>query len=144
MEHDYTYKDFDALCACQTLRKSARALTRRYNAALKAVELNIGQFTTLASLLRSDPVQISVLAEQLGMDRTTLTRDLKPLERRGLVVSRGDDEDARQRRLIISDTGRELMKHAIPLWENAQQETKKEMSDNVWTNLRNDLQNLTV
>lgn len=36
------------------------------------------------------------------------------------------------------------MKHAIPLWENAQQETKKEMSDNVWTNLRNDLQNLTV
>ncbi|MEO1065817.1 MAG: MarR family winged helix-turn-helix transcriptional regulator [Pseudomonadota bacterium] len=143
MKRDYTYSDFNTLCACQALRKSARTVTRRYNAALKPVGLNIGQFTTLASLLRPDSVPISVLAEQLGMDRTTLTRDLKPLERRGLVVSLSDAEDARQRNITISDRGRELMKRAAPLWEIAQEKTKKNISDEQWTDFRAELTKLT-
>ena len=142
MDLDYTYSDFSALCACQALRRSARAITRRYNAALKSVDLNIGQFTTLASLLQPDPVPISVLAEQLGMDRTTLTRDLKPLDRRGLVISKGTAKDARQRHVTISDTGKALMKRAVPLWEKAQQQTKKDMPDQQWAAFRAELKTL--
>ncbi|MEM9795358.1 MAG: MarR family winged helix-turn-helix transcriptional regulator [Pseudomonadota bacterium] len=138
----YTHTDFSALCACQTLRRSARAMTRRYNAALTSVDLKIGQFTTLAALLQPDPVPITVLAEQLGMDRTTLTRDLKPLERRGLVVSDSGSKDARQRRVTISDAGRALMSRAVPLWEDAQAETKKSMTDDQWADFRQGLQTL--
>ena len=140
---EYTFTDFNTLCACQALRQAARKVTRRYDAVLRPLKLNAGQFTTLAALLRPDAVSISTLADQLGMDRTTLTRDLKPLERRGLVVSRAGDEDARVRQISLSRMGRDLLDEAIPLWEAAQERTKKEMSDPDWAALRSDLRRLT-
>ncbi|WP_415919008.1 MarR family winged helix-turn-helix transcriptional regulator [Tateyamaria sp. SN6-1] len=139
----YTFSDFSTLCACQALRQAARKVSRRYDAALRPVHLSAGQFTTLAALLRPDPVSISILAEQLGMDRTTLTRDLKPLERRELVTSQSGTEDARVRQVALTNAGRDLLMEAIPLWEVAQRQTKKEMSDVDWRELRNDLILLT-
>ncbi|MEL6502813.1 MAG: MarR family transcriptional regulator [Pseudomonadota bacterium] len=143
MKTIHTHPDFSSLCACQALRRTARAVSRRYNQALKPADLNIGQFTTLAALLQSGPLSISALAEQLGMDRTTLTRDLKPLERRRLIRSEVDDDDARQRFITISDDGRSLMEQAVPLWEAAQEMTKKGMSANEWADFRSELKTLS-
>lgn len=77
------------------------------------------------------------------MDRTTLTRDLKPLERRRLIRSEVDDDDARQRFITISDDGRSLMEQAVPLWEAAQEMTKKGMSANEWADFRSELKTLS-
>ncbi len=139
MTKQYTSSDFNMLCACHALRQSARKVSRRYDAALRPLALNIGQFTTLAALLRPEPVSITVLAEQLGMDRTTLTRDLKPLERRGLIVVQTGSKDARLRHVMLSDAGERLLMSAIPLWEAAQERTKKDMTEHQWTCFRNDL-----
>lgn len=97
MIDSYTFSDFNTLCACQALRQATRKVSRRYDAALRPVKLNAGQFTMLAALLRPDPVTITTLADQLGIDRTTLSRDLKPLERRGSCrLAQRHDEYARQ------------------------------------------------
>ncbi len=72
--------EFSAVCVCLALNKAARATSRRYDAALKPVGITSGQFTILSALLQDRPPALGALAEALGMDRTTLSRNLKPLE----------------------------------------------------------------
>ena len=103
-------------CLCLHVQRAARALARRFDHALKPVDLNNGQFSILMALNRPDPPRISDLAPFLAMDRTTLTAALKVLERRGLAESLADESDRRNRRLRLSDGGRALLKRAVPLW----------------------------
>ncbi|MGR3481795.1 MarR family winged helix-turn-helix transcriptional regulator [Salipiger marinus] len=103
-------------CLCFRAQRAARALGRRFDAALKPVGLTNGQFSLLMSLNRPDPPRISDLAPFLAMDRTTLTAALKVLERRGLVLQGTDSGDRRSRRLRLSDDGRALLKQAVPIW----------------------------
>ena len=84
-------------CLCFRAQRAARALGRRFDAALKPVGLTNGQFSLLMSLNRPDPPRISDLAPFLAMDRTTLTAALKVLERRGLVLQGTDSGDRRSR-----------------------------------------------
>lgn len=103
-------------CLCLHAQRAARALARRFDDALKPFELTNGQFSLLMSLNRLDGPRISDLAPLLGMDRTTLTAALKPLERRGLVLSGADAKDGRVRKLRLSDEGRAALKAALPVW----------------------------
>ena len=134
--------EFERACVCHALRRAARTVTRRYEDALRSLNLRSGQFTILASLQQPDPVPLSMLAGQLGMDRTTLTRDLAPLERRGLIVSVASDADARVRALRLTGNGQALLAEAIPLWRHAQAESERRMDGRDWNTIRRDLDRL--
>lgn len=104
-------------CLCLHVQRAARALARRFDDALRPVGLTSGQFSLLTSLNRPEPPTISSVADLLAMDRTTLTANLKPLERRGLLTATIDAEDRRSRRLSITDAGRALLAKAYPIWK---------------------------
>lgn len=137
-----TAREIERACVCQALRRVARQVSRRYEAALRPVGLKAGQFSILAALLRDEAVPLGRLAEALGMDRTTLTRDLRPLERRGLVASAAGEGDRRVRALALTGEGRALMGRAVPLWERAQEGTRERLGSQGWGELRERLDGL--
>lgn len=103
-------------CLCLHVQRAARALARRFDAALRPFGLTNGQFSLMMSLNRPEPPRIGDVAPFLAMDRTTLTAALKPLERRGLVSVVADPADRRSRRLALTDAGRDLLAAAVPVW----------------------------
>lgn len=103
-------------CLCLAAQRAARALARRFDAALAPVGLTSGQFSLLMSLNRPEPPTIGSVAELLAMDRTTLTANLKPLQRRGLIHVAVDPQDRRGRRLSLTNQGREVLAAAAPIW----------------------------
>ena len=108
-----------AACACANLRRATRVVTQVYDAALSPVGIRATQFTVLATLAITGEVALTRLAEELVMDRTTLTRNLKPLIARGLVrVEKARDQ--RVRHIRLSDDGRQLFDLARPRWEKIQ------------------------
>ena len=105
-------------CLCLHLQQAARAVARRFDAALRPLDLTNGQFSLLMSLNRPEAARIGDVSALLVMDRTTLTANLKPLERRGLVTVSVDDADKRSRRLKLTPAGWALLIAAVPVWEN--------------------------
>lgn len=103
-------------CLCLHVQRAARALARRFDHALKTFGLTNGQFSLMVALNRPEPPRIADLAPFLAMDRTTLTAALKPLVRRGLVAMARDEGDARSKRLSLTETGRDLLVQAMPVW----------------------------
>jgi DNA-binding MarR family transcriptional regulator len=112
-------------CLCLHLRRAARAVARRFDAAFRPLGLTNGQFSLMMSLNRPQPPSIGQLSERLAMDRTTLTANLKPLERRGLVRVSVDDADKRGRRLALTPAGRALLAAAMPIWEETHAEIER-------------------
>lgn len=110
-------------CLCFHLQRAARAVARRYDAALRPAQITNGQFSLLMALNRGDPPTITEVAVLLAVDRTTLTANIKPLQRRGLLDIAIDDTDRRTRRLRLTPTGRTALATAMPLWNRAQAET---------------------
>jgi len=104
-------------CLCLHLQRAARAVARRFDAALRPLNLTNGQFSLLMSLNRAGPASIGSVSALLAMDRTTLTANLKPLERRGLIKVSIDDGDKRTRRLKLTPAGRALLVAAVPIWK---------------------------
>ena len=104
-------------CLCLHLQRAARVVARRFDEALRPLGLTSGQFSLLMSLNDPKPPTIGSVANLLAMDRTTLTANLKPLERRGLVAISVDATDRRSRRVTSTRTGRALLAKAVPVWE---------------------------
>jgi DNA-binding MarR family transcriptional regulator len=105
-------------CLCLHVQRAARALARLFDEALRPVDLTNQQFSLLMSLNRPEPPPIGPVASLLGMDRTTLTAALKPLERRGLVVVAAGEKDRRSRLLAITPEGIALLARAMPIWRS--------------------------
>lgn len=103
-------------CIGLRVQTAARILGRRYDEALRPVGLTGWQYSLLMMLNRPSPLTIGGLAEALAMDRTTITANLKPLERRGLVEGLADPQDARIRRIRLSSEGESLLAEALPRW----------------------------
>jgi len=103
-------------CLCLHAQRAARALARRFDFALKPVGITSGQFSLLMSLNRPKPPHLGSVAALLAMDRTTLTANLKPLERRRLIVTMPDEADKRMRLLSLTDAGRAVLVEAMPIW----------------------------
>lgn len=103
-------------CLCLHTQRAARALARRFDDAFRPLGLSNGQFSLLMSLNRPEPASMGSVAALLAMDRTTLTANLKPLARRGLVSVTVDKEDRRSRRLTLTSAGRALLMAAVPVW----------------------------
>ena len=104
-------------CLCLHTQRAARALARRFDDAFRPLGLSNGQFSLLMSLNRPEPASMGSVASLLAMDRTTLTANLKPLARRGLVNVTVDKEDRRSRRLTLTPAGRALLVAAVPVWK---------------------------
>ena len=130
-------------CVCLHLRRAARAVARRFDAALRRLELTNGQFSLLMSLNRPDPVSIGSVSALLAMDRTTLTANLKPLERRGLVKVTVDDTDKRTRRLALTPAGRALLVAACPVWRQTHAAIDRLLAASSPDRLRADLRALS-
>lgn len=114
-------------CTCFRLRKLSRLMSQRYDRRLAEAGLNINQY----SLLRRAGLEsrgIGELAKEMGMDRTTLTRDLKPLVASGWVAV-APGEDARRRVVTVTAAGRRAIERAKPLWRLAQDEIENAIGD---------------
>ena len=106
-------------CTCFHLRRAARQVSQVYDRELAAVDLSLNEYSILR---RAEPLPrtLGELAATAGMDRSTLTRNLKPLIEAGwLKETRG--EDARQRVIAITASGRKRIAKAVPHWQSAQQ-----------------------
>jgi DNA-binding MarR family transcriptional regulator len=128
-------------CLCLQAQRAARTLARRFDGALRPLDLTNGQFSLLMSLNRPDPLTIGSVADWLAMDRTTLTANLKPLVRRGLVRSIIDDTDRRVRRLELTARGMRLLVSAVPVWRREHAAVERGLAD--VDRLRADLRALT-
>jgi len=116
-------------CLCLHVQRAARTLARRFDVALRPVGLTNGQFSLLMSLNRPVPAGMGSVATLLGMDRTTLTAALKPLERRGLVTIAPDPADRRGKLLTLTDEGRALLASAVPIWEETHASIESRLGD---------------
>ena len=110
--------------------------------ALRPLGLTNGQFSLLMSLNRPEAARIGDVSALLVMDRTTLTANLKPLERRGLVTVSVDDADKRSRRLKLTPAGWALLIAAVPVWENEHAAIEGSLDDVGPDRLRDDLRAL--
>jgi DNA-binding MarR family transcriptional regulator len=126
-------------CLCLHLQRAARAVARRFDAALRPLDLTNGQFSLLMSLNRPEPPTMGSVSSLLAMDRTTLTAALKPLERRGLLRVAVDETDKRSRRLILAPAGRSLLAAAMPIWRRTHAELDRLLARSSPDRLRADL-----
>jgi DNA-binding MarR family transcriptional regulator len=125
-------------CTCGELRKAARAITLLYDNAFKSTGLLSTQFNVLQAIYNIDSIRISDLANKLGMDRTTLTRNLSVLERHGFIeISQGKDQ--RTRIVTATQKGRSAVSKTILLWNEVQRKVKQEMGENSWRELMQNL-----
>ena len=116
-------------CLCLHAQRAARALARRFDVALKPVGITSGQFSLLMSLNRPQPPKLGSVAALLAMDRTTLTANLKPLERRGLVETASDPADRRARLLTLTPAGRSVLAEAVPIWRHVHARIESALPD---------------
>lgn len=137
-----TQKSYDitdvAACTCTNIRKAARIVTQAYNDALRPVDLRSTQFTLLANLVKRGDTPLTQLAEAMVMDRTTLTRNLKPLERRKLIHI-GQEKDQRVRKIGITPAGEQIFEDALPLWQEMQKQIAQGLGQQRWSDFMNDL-----
>jgi DNA-binding MarR family transcriptional regulator len=130
-------------CLCLHVQRAARSLARRFDEALRPLGLTHGQFFLMMSLNRPEPSGMTSVSSLLGMDRTTLTAALKPLERRGLVKVGTDSSDRRGRRLSLTREGRTLLVSAVPVWERTHLKVTASLHDGDADCLRTNLRALS-
>lgn len=131
-------------CLCLHSQRAARTLARRFDDALQAVNLSSGQFSLLVSLNRPEPPSLGAVAQLLAMDRTTLTANLKPLQRRALVKVAVDKHDRRSRLLVLTAAGKNLLAKAVPIWRRTHAELDRRFSARRLAQLRSGLLALTA
>jgi DNA-binding MarR family transcriptional regulator len=108
-------------CACLAIRQSARTVTRLYDEALAPSGLKVTQFSLLNAIDRVPELSVNRLADVLSIDRTTMVRNLKVLEKDGLVRIAKAEADQRRRRLSLTERGAAMLAAARPLWAELQE-----------------------
>ena len=114
-------------CLCLATQRAARRLARRFDRLFAPLGLTNGQFSMLVALSGQWRPRLGELADFLGMDSTTMTAAIKPLEKRGLVSLHVDEADARVRRPRLTDEGRAVVALAVPLWREEHAKVQGEM-----------------
>jgi DNA-binding MarR family transcriptional regulator len=130
------------LCNCFATRQAARHLTRLYERSMAGADVTSAQFGILVLLDEQRGMTMNALAAALVMDRTTLLRALKPLQRDGLVNSNRSTSDPRQLILTLSATGQRKVKEATRLWQKAQTEFESQVGSTRAARMRSDLLSL--
>lgn len=130
-------------CSCNMIRKSARKITQFYESGLREAGIKPTQFTILATLANTGPVQLTQLADRLLLERTGLTRNLNVLERNGWVQIQTGEEDSRKRVVSLSKKGYEQLDRAIPYWQKSQKAIANVMGQSAIARLRKNLGDMT-
>jgi DNA-binding MarR family transcriptional regulator len=125
-------------CTCFRVRRLARRVTKIYEESLAPTGLSVTQYTILSMLRHVGPMSMSELSHRLGMDRTTLTRTLRPLESMGHVLT-ALEADRRQRRITLSEEGKVALRTAAPSWKRAQESVYAILGDNATMSLNETL-----
>jgi DNA-binding MarR family transcriptional regulator len=129
-------------CLCLHLQRAARAVARHFDNALRPLGLTNGQFSLLMSLNRPEPAALGSVSTLLAMDRTTLTANLKPLQRRGLLRVTVDPNDKRSRSITLTSAGSALLLTALPAWERTNAEIVELLVPSDCDRMRDDLRQL--
>lgn len=129
-------------CVINNLHKTARAVSRLYAEEMRPAGLARSQFAVLGHLERSGPLALSELARRLYMDRTTLTRNLRPLEQAGLVSRAASPDDARVKLVSITESGRRKHREAYGYWRRAQARMLERFGEAAWHDLESTLRDL--
>ena len=122
-------------CVCSQVRRIARKLSSLYDTVLSPENLTITQYSLLANIGRAGQLSHSVLAEKVGMERTTLTRNLHPLTRAKWVAA-ATGEDRRQHLLRLTTAGKRKLLRSLPLWEEAQRQFLSQIGSEPLQDLR--------
>ena len=129
-------------CVSNNLHKTARAVSRVYAEEMRPAGLARSQFAILGHLEQGGPVALSELAKRLYMERTTLSRNLKPLEQAGFVTRRALGADARVKQVAITAAGRRKLVQARGYWRKAQARLLKQFGEDEWRQLEQTLRGL--
>jgi DNA-binding MarR family transcriptional regulator len=128
-------------CTCFNLRKAARVVTQIFDNALRSIDLRATQYTLLALVFALGPITVTKLSDEMVSDRTTLSRNLNPMEKSGLIrITQGSDK--RTRIVAITDIGRRKLEEAYPLWKKAQRAIKEAMGTDKWSSLMSNASDL--
>jgi len=130
------------VCVCASLKRASRSVSRLYERALGPSRLSVPQFTLLYVLARQPLVQ-GMIAELLTIDRTTLTRTLAAMERRGLIRAQAG-EDKRECHWLITPAGTKALDLARPRWEQVQEKLRTRLGVERWELLINELTNVAA
>ncbi|HLX62654.1 MAG TPA: MarR family winged helix-turn-helix transcriptional regulator [Planctomycetota bacterium] len=125
-------------CACFNFRKASRAVTQLFDATLAPSGMRSTQFTVLIGLGLVESATVSELAEMLAIDRTTMSRTLKPLLKKG-YIGPVSGADRRTRAVALQKKGRQTLASMLPLWERAQAQVVGKFGSDRWSALRGDL-----
>ncbi len=125
-------------CACANLRRAARAVSQVYDEELRGTGLTIAQFTLLQALSLAGEIMQGGLGRLLVIDSTTLTRTLKPLERKGWIRRR-TGKDRRERQIVLTSSGRSRFERATPAWNRAQDRLRRKVGRRKWATLMDEL-----
>ena len=126
------------LCTCANLRKAVRAVSQLYDEAFRPIGLRATQFGLLGATGMLGPLTINRLAEAIVMDRTTLTRNLRPLEKQGLIRIK-PGKDRREREVSLTKSGEAVLVKGYPLWKKVQGRVVKGLGEERATRLLKDL-----
>lgn len=121
-------------CCCFNMRKVTRAVTQYYDRFLEPAGIRATQFTLLAALFSTRGKTLTEIAESLVMDRTTLTRNLKPLEKMGLI-STVQTLDKRSKAYILTPAGEQIVERCVPLWQQAQNSVVNSLGDETYQDI---------
>ncbi|MAZ44669.1 MAG: MarR family transcriptional regulator [Legionellales bacterium] len=138
----FNTRDVNQQCSCFNLRKAARAVTQSFDHALEPMGIRATQFTLLVTMASVSARTLTEMASVLVMDRTTLTRNLKPLEKLGLIET-VTPRDKRSKAYALTEKGREVLARSIPVWEKAQTSLVTEMGNERFNGLLGDLDAIT-
>jgi DNA-binding MarR family transcriptional regulator len=132
-----------ATCMGLHIRRASRILTQAYDAALRPTGLVVNQFTFLVAIHLFEPVAITDLAQELFADQTTVTRNIKLLEKQRFVaITPG--EDRRVKLVSLTVEGLTVLAEAMPLWEQVQAELRQHFGDQKWQALLSLLSEVTT
>ena len=128
-------------CAAFNFRRTARAVTRLFDTALQKSGMRSTQFSIMVAIGKNQPVSMGAIADILVIDRTTLTRSLRPLEKEGLI-SITDRGAMRQRFLALTPAGERALARSVRAWRRAQEHFVTSIGPRYWTGLQNELEKL--
>ncbi len=136
------YRFVNPKCSCFNLRKATRAVTQYYDHCLEPAGIRATQFTLLVSLASVSARTLTEMANSLVMDRTTLTRNLKPLEKLGFIHTI-DARDRRSKAYALTEHGKETLAKGLPLWHQAQKKLHEGLGEERFEHLLKELDAVT-
>ena len=128
---------YQACCVSFNLRKSSQVVSRIYAREMHDSPVRGPIFALMMMIYRRGPASITTLAKDVGLDRTTLTRNLKPLEQRGLIQI--EQVSANRKQVSLLPDGEEALRSAIESWHRAQTKVVSELGEERWARMRDDL-----